>query len=204
LGAKCRSCGKKISLRYPAIEGATALGFLYIYSVYCSGASGEVVFLWANSLGRAFLPFLFFVFAVMVTIFVIDLERQIIPDSLVFCGLIVTICALIFSGGINIYPNLLSGFGAALFLLLLFLVTKQKGMGLGDVKLALFAGVFLGYPGTVTWLFASFLIGALVGIGLILAKKASFGKHIPFGPFLVVSFFIAVFFGERIVKWLNF
>ena len=204
LRGKCRNCGKKISLRYPFIEGAIALGFLYIYSSTCSLGSHEVVCRWNESLGTINLAFLFFVFSLLVAIFVIDLERQIIPDNLVFILFSVTTLFLLLGLSQFFFVNFLTGFLAATFLLLLFLITKGKGMGLGDVKFAVFAGVFLGWPQSVTWLFASFLIGAFVGLALILLRKASFGKHIPFGPFLVVSFFIAAFYGERILKWLNF
>ncbi len=76
-------------------------------------------------------------------------------------------------------------------------------MGLGDVKFALFAGTFLGYPQTAIWLFASFLIGAVVGLILIFTKKASFGKHIPFGPFFFFFFFLVLFLGERMLTWLG-
>src|SRR3990172_4532769 len=203
LGGKCRRCKEKISLRYPLIEGATALGFLYLFSYSCPPGSFEVACLWKSATGSLYLPFLLFIFTLMTAIFVIDLESQIIPDSLVFTLFISTFLILI-STDLPIFTHLVSGFSAALFLLVLFLITKQKGMGLGDVKLALFAGAFLGWPHTVTWLFASFVLGAVVGVILILLKKASFGKHIPFGPFLVVSFFVSVFFGERILAWLNF
>lgn len=204
LRGKCRSCGKKISLRYPFIEGAVALGFLYIYSSTCALGSLEVACRWQESLGSINLALLFFVFSLLIAVFVIDLERQIIPDNLVFLLLSVTTLFLLLGSSKFFFVNVLTGFFAAAFLLLLFLITKGKGMGLGDVKFAVFAGVFLGWPHSVTWLFASFLIGAFVGLLLILLKKASFGKHIPFGPFLVVSFFIVVLFGERILNWLNF
>lgn len=203
LGGKCRNCGGKISLRYPAIEGAVALGFLYLYTFPCSPGSYEIACIWNNSLGGAYLPFIFFVFSVLVTIFVIDLESQTIPDSLVFTLFVTTSLILILNQNLNLFIHLASGFVAALFLLFLFLITRQKGMGLGDVKLALFAGTFLGFPGSLTWLFASFIMGAIVGLLLILVKKASFGKHIPFGPFLVVSFFIVLVLGDSLLNWLG-
>jgi len=203
LDGKCRDCGRKISLRYPFIEAATGIGFLLIFSFQCSMSSLENMCLWKNSLGGLYIPFLLFIFSLLVAIFIIDLEKQIIPDSLVFSLFIVTSLFLIIFRGEVLFENLLVGFGASLFLLLLYLVTKGKGMGLGDVKFALFSGIFLGWPQTLLWLFVSFVIGALTGLALILAKKASFGKHIPFGPFLVVSFFISILFGERILGWLN-
>jgi leader peptidase (prepilin peptidase)/N-methyltransferase len=96
------------------------------------------------------------------------------------------------------YVNILLSFAGAAFLLLLHLITRGKGMGLGDVKLALLGGLVLGWPSTLIWMMLSFIIGAIVGLILILLKKAEFGKHIAFGPFLVASFFIALLFGNRI------
>ena len=96
------------------------------------------------------------------------------------------------------YEYMLSGFIASLFLLLLNLFTLGRGMGLGDVKLALFGGVFFGWPLTLVWLVLSFIIGATIGIALIIFGKARFGKHIAFGPFLVISFFITLFMGDKL------
>jgi leader peptidase (prepilin peptidase)/N-methyltransferase len=71
-------------------------------------------------------------------------------------------------------------------------------MGLGDVKLALFAGSFLGLTNSLSWIFLSFVIGALVGLLLIFFGKAAFGRQIAFGPFLVICFFLILFWGEDI------
>ncbi|MDP3994359.1 MAG: A24 family peptidase, partial [bacterium] len=95
-----------------------------------------------------------------------------------------------------------SGFISAFFLLLLHLITKGKGMGLGDVKFAILGGLVLGWPYFVVWLFLSFIIGAVAGIVLILAKKASFGKKIPFGPYLVISFWLTMIYGNWLLAFL--
>ena len=76
-------------------------------------------------------------------------------------------------------------------------------MGLGDVKYALFAGTFLGWPLSLTWMFLSFLTGASVGVILILAGKTKWGRHIAFGPFLALSFIIAYLFGSNFISWLT-
>ena len=185
LGGRCRSCGRKISLRYPLIELATAIGILGIYVL---------------DLGSPI--FLILIFLLTISIFVIDLEKKIIPDELIFLGFGLTILALLLGWDNNLYLHFLGGFASSLFLLLTHLVTRGKGMGLGDVKYALFAGTFLGFPGAVSWLFLSFLTGAGVGVILILVGRARFGRHIPFGPFLAASFLITAIIGESLVKWL--
>ena len=157
---------------------------------------------WVGKLGIFALPYFLFVFVVLAAIFIIDLEDQVIPDNLVFVLLIPMYLLLILNPTLGAYTKILIGLGSALFLLLINLITKGKGMGLGDVKLALFAGTLLGWPYTFVWMFASFLTGAVVGIILILIGKASFGKRIPFGPFLVFSLLIVLFFGPIFFKWI--
>ena len=75
-------------------------------------------------------------------------------------------------------------------------------MGLGDAKLVLALSPILGWPQIMVWIFLSFIIGAVVGLFLIAIKKASFGKHIAFGPFLVIAFFITLFWGEYLIGFL--
>ncbi len=185
LGGRCRSCGKKISVRYPLIELATAIGILGIYVLNLKSPI-----------------FLILILLTTISIFVIDLEKKIIPDELIFLGLGLTILALLLGWDDNFYLHFLGGFSSSFFLLLIYLVTGGKGMGLGDVKYALFAGTFLGFPKSVSWLFLSFLTGAGVGVILILVGRARLGKHIAFGPYLAASFLVTAIIGESLVKWL--
>jgi leader peptidase (prepilin peptidase)/N-methyltransferase len=185
LKGRCRECGKKISLRYPLIELATALGFVGIWFLF---------------LEPVFLVFLILIFSLLVAVFVIDLEQKIVPDELVFTGFGLTVFYLLLVSPSIFFTNLAAGFGAALFLLLVHLVTRGRGMGLGDVKFAVFAGTFLGWPMVPIWLFTAFLTGAVVGTILVLAKKASFGKQIAFGPFLVMSLIIVFIWGEKFIN----
>lgn len=187
LGAKCRNCKKRISIRYPLIELSSMIGFLSLFFVF----KGYPLLL---------LLTVYVLFLVTLTIFIIDLERQIIPDNLVFILFLLFILKSYFlsaQAGLNpnseniIWDNIFFGFTASLFLLFLHLVTKGKGMGLGDVKLALPLGFLLGGLPAYYFMFYSFLTGAIVGIILILAKKASFGQRIAFGPFMIIGFWIS-------------
>lgn len=173
LRGKCRDCGKKISWRYPAIELVSCLGFLGI-SFFNGG----------------FLAY--FLFVLTLIILVIDWENQIIPDQLVFLGLIPLFFYLLLGDFQGLFVNLASGFGAGFFLLLLHLITRGKGMGLGDVKFAVLGGLVLGWPATPVWFLSAFILGAIVGLTLIFLKKASFGQKIPFGPYLVISFWFTI------------
>lgn len=177
LKGQCRHCHKHISIRYPVIEFFTAVLFLTFY------------FLNFN--------FLFLIFAlVLEAIFIIDFEHQIIPDELSFLIIVLGILYLLFISPNLFYVNILSGLCAALFLLLTHLITRGKGMGLGDVKLALAVGIILGWPGTLVWLYGAFLIGAVTGIILILVRKAKLRVPIPFGPFLALAFIVALIYAK--------
>jgi len=199
LGGKCRSCGKKISVRYPLIELATAVGFVGAFYVIGNCNSGVYNSLietplctWNGILGGMALPFFLVIYTILVAIFVIDSEHQLIPDSLTFSIYVITIAVLILTNPSNLFTYFLVGFGSALFLLLINLATKGKGMGLGDVKFAIAGGTLIGWPGVLTWMMFAFVIGAVVGLFLIIAGKASFSKKIAFGPFLVIGLVLAL------------
>ncbi len=199
LQARCFYCRKKISVRYPLIEGAAALLFLF---------SGAFFYLiqsnlpWMGALGVFALPFWLFLAALFLLILIIDWEDQIIPDRLVYLGLIVCLVAILLSGQEIFFLNLLAGLLAAAFLLSVYLATQGRGMGLGDVKLVLLLGLVLGPKGVLISLFLAFLTGAVVGIILILAGRGRWKQKIAFGPFLVLGFVLVSFLGERLISFL--
>lgn len=95
----------------------------------------------------------------------------------------------------------MAGLGAAGFFLLLALITRGKGMGMGDVKLAGLMGLILGFPKIIVALMLAFLTGAIAGVILILLGKKGFGEHIPFGPFLAGATWLSFFWGEKIISF---
>jgi leader peptidase (prepilin peptidase)/N-methyltransferase len=184
LKGRCRHCHKPISLRYPLIEFSTVVLFVVLYfltNAYSPVPSAYI--LWPIAL-------------LLLAIFVIDFEHQIIPDELSFLIIFLGVINLIFISPQFFYVNILSGLCAALFLLLTHLITKGKGMGLGDVKLVLAVGLILGWPGTLVWMYAAFLIGAVTGLILILVGKAKFRVPIAFGPFLALAFLVALLYAK--------
>ena len=203
LKGKCRSCRKKISLRYPLIEISTAILFFliyYFYSFNCSASLDEAslqdICFWKLHLGSIAPPFLFLAISLLITIFVTDFEHQVIPDKVVFFLFSFFLAVNFLSPADNFYKNLFVSLATAFGLLILNLITKGKGMGLGDSKLVLSGGVSLGWPGTLVWIFLSFWIGAALGVSLLLTGKAKLGKPIAFGPFLVIGFFLTLFWGD--------
>lgn len=185
LGGKCRNCKNLISIRYPVIELTTAVGFLFIFTL--QGLSVQAVYS-------------IVIFLILETIFIIDFENRIIPDDFVFIGIVLTFLYSIFFVPEVLLSLLLAGFLSALFLLLIHLFTKSKGMGLGDVKFAVLGGMIVGLRLSPIWLFVAFLTGAIVGIILILGRRAGLKSKIAFGPFLVAAIPITLIFGEAILK----
>ena len=162
-----RCCGKKISIRYPLIELTSAFGFVVLYLFSLS-------------------PIYYILYTISIAILVIDLEHQIIPDELSWFILLL--------GLINFsFLNIFSGFLFASVLLSLHLVTKGRGMGLGDVKLAIPLGLWLGLEKGLNWLMTSFILGGIVASILLLLGKAKMKTKIAFGPFLIVGFWIIIF-----------
>jgi len=106
---------------------------------------------------------------------------------------------LLMSDIIGMSDILMSAFGAAAFFLAIVLVSRGKWMGVGDIKLAFFMGLLLGWPNILTALFLAFFIGAIMGLGLILSGKKTLKSEVPFGPFLVAGTFLALFFSEKLI-----
>ncbi len=182
LGGRCRNCKKRISPRYPLTESSFALGFLLI-GVFIN-VIRQNIFVPDGILG---LVYILAIFSSLASILITDLENQIIPDNFTFILLGISFTILLLFGGATVYENLFSGFMSGVLLLLLHLATRGKGMGLGDVKLAIPIGLILGLKLSLVWLLGSFVVGSFVGLILLVFKKTSFGKRIAFGPFMVVS-----------------
>lgn len=200
LKGKCRHCHKKISPRYPIIEGSTALTFVAVYALYGPIATN---FQWASSLLIFGILFFLFVAFISIAIFVTDIEEMVIPDVFVFVLFFVSFLTILFSSDGLMWERLLVSFLSSSFFLILNLLTKGRGMGLGDVKLALPFGLILGFPLSVVWIFLSFIVGSLVGIFLLLTGKATKRTKIPFGPFMIISFWMCVLWGPILVQYLT-
>ena len=148
----------------------------------------------------------------LVVVFVADLRWYFIPDGAIAAGIfgaaVLTIARFFESDFIfhrfdwNIIFNpLLSGLFAALFFLAIFLFSRGKWIGFGDVKYALLMGLALGFPETLLALFLANFFGAIIGLGLIAVRRKKMSSEIPFGPFLVGGTLVALFFSGSILNW---
>lgn len=186
-GGRCRHCHKKLSPQYPVIELFTALGLSGLY-IWAGSPLEPVNFLPVISYWVIFVSFL--------VIFVSDFKYQIIPDSMVVLGLIGT------AGAVGLKAeNLYAGLGASLFFLILYLLTRGRGMGFGDVKLAFLMGYIAGFPKIVTAIYIAFLTGAAAGVILIIGGKKKLKSKISFGPFLILGLVAALIFGDKLTVW---
>jgi leader peptidase (prepilin peptidase) / N-methyltransferase len=194
LRGRCRVCTEPISIRYPLVETLNAVVWL---------AMGW----WAwQSDGLAWLlPLLLVLGSAGVALFFIDLEHHRLPDAIVLPLYPVTVAGLVLAGVMSgLWP--LSGalVGAAIWLGViggLWLLTSGRGMGFGDVKLAPVLGVTLGWVGVwaaAVGLLVAFAAGAIVGLGLMAARRAGRRSAIPFGPFLLVGAAVGLFAGEAV------
>jgi leader peptidase (prepilin peptidase)/N-methyltransferase len=188
LRGKCRYCKKPISWQYPLVELAAGIIFLSVFNIH-----------------SIIITFFFFLFSCfLIIIFVYDLRYYLIPDKIIYPAIATALLySILYS--FSILNTICAAFGAAAFFLVIVLISRGKWMGVGDIKLAFFMGLFLAFPNILVALFLAFFIGAIIGVGLIITGKKTLKSEVPFGPFLVTGTFMAMFWGQKIINWyLNF
>lgn len=199
LKGKCRYCKKKISSQYLLVEIFVGVLFVLIAQHIIGG------FLIVSPVFALWFLYLIVTFSLLVVIFLYDLKHYIIPDVIIYSAIAVVllfrIAEVFIFGGTDIISALISAVAASMFFFIIWLVSRGKWMGFGDVKLAFFMGLFLGWPNILVALFLAFLIGSLVGLVLISLGKKKFKSEVPFGPFLIIGTFLALFWGREIVNW---
>jgi leader peptidase (prepilin peptidase) / N-methyltransferase len=189
LGGKCRYCHRHIS-------------FYYLFLELLTGSLFVVVSLFALPVGIAYLLYLLFMTSIFIIIFFTDYKYGIIPVYAIFLGAMIVVTYLIYAFSLSVLlTHVFSAIGAFLLFFILFAATKGRGMGFGDVMLVLLMGLFLGFPYIGIALYLSFLTGALISLILIVTGSKRL-KHdtIPFGPFLIFSTFITLFWGQWIFQ----
>ncbi len=202
---RCGYCKKKISLQHPLVELITGLLFVLIlrFSFFTLGFWGKELLIFQNIIHFFYL---LIIFSFLIIIFISDLKRFIIPDRIIFPAILLTFVFHLYLSFLRgdftaLKERLLSSILVSLFFLILFLFSRGKWIGFGDVKFSFFMGGFLGFPGVLVALFLSFLIGGIIGLGLILSGKAGLRTEIPFGPFLITGTFMAFFEGQSFINW---
>ncbi|NBQ69416.1 MAG: prepilin peptidase [Nitrosomonadaceae bacterium] len=188
LRGRCSQCHARISPRYPMIEAATAIisGFVAWHFGYGFVALAALIFVWA-----------------LIALAVIDLDTQLLPDDITLPLLWIGLLVNINHGFTDIQSAVIGAIAGYLSLWSIYwcfkLITGKEGMGYGDFKLLAAIGAWLGWSKLPLVILSSSLVGALVGIGLILAAKLNRNIPIPFGPYLVGGALIALFWGEQLI-----
>ena len=189
LGGKCRYCKTHISRQYPFIELLNAL--LYIVMYFKFGFSLDFIFYSLLS-------------SVLIVVTFIVLFEMIIPDILVIIILGLSILHKLINYFIGVSPDILSsilGLVLAGGLFLAIVLLSRGGMGGGDVTLIAALGFVLGIRFILLTILLSFLLGAIISLFLLATKLKTKKDPIPFGPFIVLAFFITVLWGSDIINW---
>ena len=189
LRGRCAHCGAGISRRYPIVEALSALLSAYAawHFGFSASALGALLFVWA-----------------MVALTFIDLDTQLLPDDitlpLLWLGLAFNL-GTTFAELPDAVIGAMAGYLALWSVFWLFkLATGKEGMGYGDFKLLAAIGAWLGWQMLPLTILLSSLVGAVVGILLIVVARHGRNVPIPFGPYLAAAGLIALFWGERITE----
>ncbi len=200
LRGKCANCHAPFSMRYFWVEFAS--GLLFVLSFMASGFS-----FWDPALlDLVYLIWLLLISCLSVVVFLIDLDHYLILDEVVLFGFVGLgllsvaydlLSNATFSSGLFLSGMIMTFVLSALFYFI-WLVSKGKWLGFGDVK---FMGVFcmaLGFPYGFFGLGLASILGSIVGIGLLFGKKMNMQSKLPFGVFLSLAMIITALYGERL------
>jgi leader peptidase (prepilin peptidase)/N-methyltransferase len=185
LRGRCRSCGARISPRYPLVELATALTWAAVVAV--RGFDDDLVLE---------LPFV----SALIALAAIDFDHRLLPNKIVYPLAAYGVIATLLVDRGDLVENLIAGAGAFAFLLAA-VIAYPAGMGMGDVKLGGAMGLYLGVS-VIPALLVAFLSGSVVGV-VILAREGAAGrkKAVPFGIFLALGGIVGVLAGPDLIDF---
>ncbi len=193
LRGRCAQCRQPISPRYPLVEAGTALLFVAVTARF--------------GVTLALLAYLYLA-AIAVALAIIDVEVRRLPDAIVLPSYAVSALLIISAGAAredwwSAGRGLVAMAALATFYLALAVV-YPGGMGMGDVKLAGLLGLYLGWLGwSSVWIgtLTGFVLGGLVGAGLMVTRRATRKTAIPFGPFMLAGAMLALFIAGPVTTW---
>jgi len=189
LRGHCRSCASPISIRYPIIEALTAALFVWHWLMF--GPTPLLVVRIAFA-------------CALVVLFAIDLEHQLLPDVITLPGIVVGFACSVFfpPGPLMSAAGTLVGGGILWLIAELWLrLRKVDAMGFGDVKMLAMVGAFLGLKLVILVFVLSSMLGGLVGVVLLGARRADMATKVPFGTMLAVAALVASLYGDAMVGW---
>ena len=190
LGGKCKACGTRISLQYPLVELFTALASLAVA--------------WRFGVSEQTLAALVLTWA-LIAMSGIDIAHKLLPDSLTLPMLWLGILLGLFHVFVDLESSVIGAMAGYLSLWSVYivfkLITGKEGMGHGDFKLLAMLGAWMGWKMLFVIILTSSLVGATVGITMILLKKTSRQTQIPFGPYLAAAGWLALLWGEQLNRF---
>jgi leader peptidase (prepilin peptidase)/N-methyltransferase len=189
LGGRCRKCGVGVSIQYPIVELITAALFVLV--------------IWMTPPGPLLATRLILV-CILIALFGIDLEHQILPNVITLPGIAVGVLLSLIAppGWKDALIGALLG-GGVLYAIAgaYYLWRREEGMGMGDVKMLAMIGAFLGWKAVLVTLVLSSFAGAIIGVALMAVQRGTMKFALPFGTFLAIGAIVAMFAGEPLVAW---
>lgn len=183
---RCRYCGEKISVQYPVVEFLNAIIYLFLYLQF--GFTLKMI-------GLAILC------SLLIVIAFIDFKLQIIPDELIVFGIAAGLLWNIGHWNLSFFLNGLIGLAIGGGLFLIIAILSGGAMGGGDIKLMGVLGLWFGWKLILLTMLLSFVIGAVLSVLLLLLKIKKRKDTIPFGPFIAIGAFIAIYYGNEILDF---
>jgi leader peptidase (prepilin peptidase)/N-methyltransferase len=208
----CPTCGARWPMRTPLVELATGLTFALLWNV----------------LGLNLLLLLYSLyFCMLEVIFVIDLEHHLILNRFIWPAIVVALLAIPLQAWLMTGPTarpdmaapppldpgdasspwatkmltLLMGGALGLLVFAVMWLISPRGIGAGDVKLALFVGLIVGFPGIVWVIVGSFLLAGMIATALLISRRAGLKSEIPFGPSMVLATMVVLLYGDTLLRW---
>ncbi len=202
LGGRCRYCKESLAPHYLLLEIVTGLvmAALYLKFPFVLYTMTAPYTLFDATLLWEFLRY-GLVSLVLLGIFFFDLMYQEIPDSFSLTGIVLALLGNIALTSPSILDLTIGAAAGGLFFYLQLLVSRGTWVGTGDIILGILMGTLLGWKLLLIALFLSYIIGAVVSLWLLAAKKATRKTKIPFAPFLVTGTILTILFGQQLLNW---
>ena len=189
LRGRCGQCQAPISMQYPIVELVTGVVWLAI--------------VWLTPLGWVLASRLV-LGTLLIVLFMIDLEHQLLPNKITLPGIVIGFLFSLVTPlgpvesliGILVGGGVLYGIAAAYYVL-----RKEEGMGMGDVKMLAMIGAFLGWRAVLLTLVLASFAGAVIGVAMMAWQRGNLRYALPFGTFLSLGTMVAMLFGEQLIAW---